>query len=297
MESAVKFAKTKEEISDEEEGGIDGDSNRKSFMDQQMYTTTAVQRLSEKLNTGDLPPPSSLKWQRINISPEQAASSELNEVCQMLHEALNLRKKWTFVPNAPPEGLSPNTRPFDPFNMKKIPSSKHSFVLKEGIFSIFAKDDAKKENALWAAPSIDEYYKDLKRLMNIVEDGPCKSFCFGRLAFLEAKFNMHLLLNEFVELAAIKQVPKRDIYNVRKVDTHIHHSSIMNQKHLLKFIKKKLRTEGQETVIYRDGRYWTLQEVFDSLSLNEDTITVDTLDCHADRRYLYYFNILFGMFY
>lgn len=33
----------------------------------------------------------------------------------------------------------------------------------------------------------------------------------------------------------------RDFYNVRKVDTHIHHSASMNQKHLLRFIKSKLK--------------------------------------------------------
>jgi AMP deaminase len=27
-----------------------------------------------------------------------------------------------------------------------------------------------------------------------------------------------------------KTVPHRDFYNVRKVDTHVHHSSAMNQK-------------------------------------------------------------------
>eukprot|EP00441_Pelagodinium_beii_P010964 CAMPEP_0197685876 /NCGR_PEP_ID=MMETSP1338-20131121/101635_1 /TAXON_ID=43686 ORGANISM="Pelagodinium beii, Strain RCC1491" /NCGR_SAMPLE_ID=MMETSP1338 /ASSEMBLY_ACC=CAM_ASM_000754 /LENGTH=47 /DNA_ID= /DNA_START= /DNA_END= /DNA_ORIENTATION= len=31
----------------------------------------------------------------------------------------------------------------------------------------------------------------------------------------------------------------RDFYNVRKVDTHIHHSAAMNAKHLLRFMKKK----------------------------------------------------------
>ena len=33
----------------------------------------------------------------------------------------------------------------------------------------------------------------------------------------------------------------RDFYNVRKVDTHVHHSSSMNQKHLLRFIKSKMK--------------------------------------------------------
>lgn len=39
----------------------------------------------------------------------------------------------------------------------------------------------------------------------------------------------------------VQQVPHRDFYNVRKVDNHVHHSSSMNQKHLLRFIKHKLK--------------------------------------------------------
>jgi hypothetical protein len=31
------------------------------------------------------------------------------------------------------------------------------------------------------------------------------------------------------------KVPHRDFYNVRKVDTHVHHSAIMTQKHLASF--------------------------------------------------------------
>lgn len=38
-----------------------------------------------------------------------------------------------------------------------------------------------------------------------------------------------------------------------QVDTHVHHSACMNQKHLLRFIKSKLRKEPDEVVIYRDG--------------------------------------------
>jgi AMP deaminase len=47
------------------------------------------------------------------------------------------------------------------------------------------------------------------------------------------------------------QPPARDFYNVRKVDTHIHHSACMHQKHLLRFIKSKLRKEPDEVVIFR----------------------------------------------
>ena len=39
----------------------------------------------------------------------------------------------------------------------------------------------------------------------------------------------------------------------------------MNQKHLLRFIKKKLKTEAEEVVIFRNGKYLTLGQVFESL--------------------------------
>ena len=41
----------------------------------------------------------------------------------------------------------------------------------------------------------------------------------------------------------------------------------MNQKHLLRFIKHKLRYVPNEVVTFRDGKYLTLGEVFESLKL------------------------------
>jgi hypothetical protein len=52
-----------------------------------------------------------------------------------------------------------------------------------------------------------------------------------------------------------------DFYNIRKVDTHVHLASCMNQKHLLRFIKKKLRTSSDEPVIIRNGKVLTLAQV------------------------------------
>ncbi len=52
-----------------------------------------------------------------------------------------------------------------------------------------------------------------------------------------------------------------------QIDTHVHHSACMHQKHLLRFIKSKLRKEPNEVVIFRDGKYLTLKEVFESLNL------------------------------
>ena len=47
----------------------------------------------------------------------------------------------------------------------------------------------------------------------------------------------------------------------------MHHSACMHQKHLLRFIKSKLKKRPHEVVIFRDGKYLTLLEVFQSLQL------------------------------
>jgi AMP deaminase len=62
-------------------------------------------------------------------------------------------------------------------------------------------------------------------------------------------------------LSSIISGPGADFYNCRKVDTHVHLASCMNQKHLLRFIKKKLRTCPDEEVIVRNGQVLTLAQV------------------------------------
>ena len=55
----------------------------------------------------------------------------------------------------------------------------------------------------------------------------------------------------------------------------------MNQKHLLRFIKSKLRKHGNEIVTNRDGHLLTLADVFKSLKLTAYDLSIDTLDMHA----------------
>ncbi|KAK9472756.1 uncharacterized protein V1510DRAFT_416830 [Dipodascopsis tothii] len=132
-------------------------------------------------------------------------------------------------------------------------------------------------------PSIKEYYIDLEEISSISSDGPAKSFAFKRLQYLEGNYNLYSLLNEYSELAGTKRTPHRDFYNVRKVDTHVHHSACMNQKHLLRFIKSKIKKSPDDVVIFRDGKLLTLKEVFESLNLTAYDLSIDTLDMHAHR--------------
>ncbi|KAF3089862.1 AMP deaminase [Orbilia oligospora] len=151
-----------------------------------------------------------------------------------------------------------------------------------GVFQVYENRKAiDAELPIVAIPTIREYYMDLEEVLNISSDGPSKSFAFRRLSYLEGKWNLYFLLNEYQEMADSKRVPHRDFYNVRKVDTHVHHSACMNQKHLLRFIKSKMKKCPDEVVIFRDGKHLTLREVFESINLTAYDLSIDTLDMHA----------------
>ncbi|CAI4035446.1 hypothetical protein SMKI_13G0940 [Saccharomyces mikatae IFO 1815] len=141
----------------------------------------------------------------------------------------------------------------------------------------------KTDELIAQIPTLRDYYLDLEKMISISSDGPAKSFAYRRLQYLEARWNLYYLLNEYQETSVSKRNPHRDFYNVRKVDTHVHHSACMNQKHLLRFIKHKLRHSKDEKVIFRDGKLLTLDEVFRSLHLTGYDLSIDTLDMHAHK--------------
>ncbi|MCO5585182.1 hypothetical protein L7F22_039114 [Adiantum nelumboides] len=150
-----------------------------------------------------------------------------------------------------------------------------------GVIQVFASEEEEAQKPMFKIPTIAEYFKDLDYLLSVISDGPTKSYAWRRLKYLDGKWNLYILLNEYQELADMKRVPHRDFYNVRKVDTHIHHSASMNQKHLLRFIKAKIKRYPDDVVIYRDGKHLTLQQVFESLNLTAYDLSIDTLDMHA----------------
>ena len=130
-------------------------------------------------------------------------------------------------------------------------------------------------------PMLNEFYKDMNEVQNVSSDGPTKSFAYRQLDILEGKFHLYNLVNAYQEMADCKRVPHRDFYNVRKVDTHVHHSACMNQKHLLRFIKSKMKKSPDEKVLFRDGKHLNLREVFESINLTAYDLSIDTLDMHA----------------
>ncbi|EJT81309.1 AMP deaminase 2 [Gaeumannomyces tritici R3-111a-1] len=150
------------------------------------------------------------------------------------------------------------------------------------VYQVYENPEAEEaEEPTLKVPTIREFYMDLDKILSVAADGPSKSFAYRRLQYLEGKFRLYTLLNDYQETADSKRVPHRDFYNVRKVDTHVHHSACMNQKHLLRFIKSKMKKCPDEVVLFRDGKHLTLAEVFDSINLTAYDLSIDTLDMHA----------------
>ncbi|ORZ22772.1 AMP deaminase [Lobosporangium transversale] len=251
-----------------------------------------------------------------NFAPNDEITLELQSLYTNFQKCLDLREKymkvscqrvgddprdkdsWEIYPPPPPPSW-PTTEykarvPDGPNSVGsdfvredvKIPGPcDHVFEMDDtGVYQVYASQDALvKKQPIVQVPTPKEYFVDLDFVLSVISDGPTKSFAFRRLKYLESKWNMYILLNEYEELAEAKRVPHRDFYNVRKVDTHVHHSSCMNQKHLLRFIKSKMRKTPNDVVIFRDGKDLTLEEVFKSLNLTAYDLSIDTMDMHAHK--------------
>uniref|UniRef100_H2Z4Z0 AMP deaminase n=1 Tax=Ciona savignyi TaxID=51511 RepID=H2Z4Z0_CIOSA len=202
----------------------------------------------------------------------------------------SVNKTKDYAPYHPPL----NTEcPYTNVDPKTLPEeSNFKFKMVDGVFRVYENQAAleSEEPLDQPYPDLPTFIQDLNRIMAMTVDGPLKTFCYRRLSYLSSKFQLHVLLNETKELAAQKEVPHRDFYNCRKVDTHIHASSCMNQKHLLRFMKKTMKKNADDIAYTSDGKDYTLQEVFDSLNLSAYDLSVDSLDVHADRNLFHRFD-------
>lgn len=254
------------------------------------------------------------KWigsfQRVSISdsPDEV-SDEVSGVCALMLEAGALRDKYIYSASFGEENWSGLDQvkfrarakeleakakasfrrrpepPFEPFgDLYNVfdPLKTHGLLYKnvDGVFQVFERGN--QEKARHVPVDATSFFEDLKWLLGVIHDAAAKSFSYKRLQLLLQLFQLHVLLNGSRENGEQKRVPHRDFYNIRKVDTHIHHSACMNQKHLLRFIKHKLKHSLNEVVIQRDDKYLTLAQVFQSLKLTLYDLSIDTLDMHAD---------------
>ncbi|KAF5750810.1 AMP deaminase [Tripterygium wilfordii] len=231
--------------------------------------------------------PEQESFTRLKINPTEVPSPDEAEVYVILQECLEMRKRYLFMEAVAPwekevisDPSTPKPNP-EPFAYTSERKSDHYLEMHDGVIHVYPNKDSREE--LFPVADATTFFTDLHHILRVIAAGNTRTLCHHRLNLLEQKFNLHLMLNADREFLAQKSAPHRDFYNVRKVDTHVHHSACMNQKHLLRFIKSKLRKEPDEVVIFRDGTYLTLKEVFESLDLTGNDLNVDLLDVHADK--------------
>uniref|UniRef100_A0A8C4R7W7 AMP deaminase n=1 Tax=Eptatretus burgeri TaxID=7764 RepID=A0A8C4R7W7_EPTBU len=189
----------------------------------------------------------------------------------------------TFTP--PPK---PNE---DPFSTEGAPDNLgYTARMNDGVVHLYRSQENDAQIYNLPYPHLETFITDMNVLLMLIADGPTKTFSHRRLKFLESKFHLHEMLNEMAELKEVKAIPHRDFYNVRKVDTHIHAAACMNQKHLLRFIKKSYRVDADRVVRVKDGQPITLEGLFNSLHLHPYDLTVDSLDVHAGRQTFHRFD-------
>ncbi|KAG5450870.1 AMP deaminase 2 [Clonorchis sinensis] len=193
--------------------------------------------------------------------------------------------------------INPPETTGDPFTVTYWPEPVDvSLEFRKGIMHVLPPSGGRigsnGNNWEFVVPSLSSYLTDYDMIRAFVADGPLKSFCYRRLTYLGSKFALHSLLNEARESLEQKRVSHRDFYNIRKVDTHLHAASCMNQKHLLRFIKKTIRTKGDVLVCEdrKTGQPMTLQQLIDQVGVTAYDLSIDNLDVHADRNTFHRFD-------
>ncbi|KAG6835953.1 hypothetical protein H0H93_012915 [Arthromyces matolae] len=261
------------------------------------FKLTPLQPSVSEASASAPPPESALDVEDESVAPSEAPTSDLHinseyaALFQSFQKCLDLRDKymekslqrlgdnpkdydgqtlkdptrkssrqpepWKIYPPPPPphwHWTAPdkvvNTEDIQPpeFHFEDCPiPDEHpwSFQIDDrGVFQVYDDnqivDSETEKKPLFDVPSIREYFVDLEYILEVIADGPTKSFAFRRLKYLASKFEMYHLLNETQETADMKDV-----------------------------------------VIFRDGTYLTLEQVFESLNLTAYDLSIDTLDMHA----------------
>jgi AMP deaminase len=243
------------------------------------------------LNFRNIPDSVGETYRRVTIEPRpMSEASKL--VASQLRAAIALRNKWVYTRNEQPPreeaaakplctdefDMKDTSPPYDPLDPALPERSPHRWTWENGVVVV----DGQHQNS---PPSFSEFVGDMDALLIVVTEPEARTLCFRRLALLLEQFSMYTLLNADEEQRSQKKTPHRDLYNIFKVDTHVHHSSCFNQKHLLSFIKNRAKTCGHDVVLpNRDdpnGEPLTLAQVFDSLDLRPEELSVDLLDVHC----------------
>ncbi|KAF8344586.1 hypothetical protein F5887DRAFT_1203881 [Amanita rubescens] len=172
-------------------------------------------------------------------------------------------------------------------NLNNLDESALTFTLVEGVYRV--NDDA---DPVAKIPSIKDYYINLYRVIAINGDGPTKTVVGRRLKYLADKFETYLSEAERDELNDIKK-GYRDLANIYKVDTHVHHTACMSLHRLNAFINEQIdkldsevwESPAEKQAVWHAAKVLKLLEETPApeLSPGSGHVSIDAMDMLAYR--------------
>jgi len=218
----------------------------------------------------------------LNHSLNLSHFTEMNvdkEVIADLRKVISYRVKYVVRLNdywIPPWDL--NKPPPENFT---VPSNlNYECSMIDGIFQVVANENEK----FVYHSSFNEWYAAYKDLVSVVNHGTNRSFAHIQLRKMQHAYELYCLNPEVDAAEEIAESESSlDYSTFPVVDNHIHHSACMTQAHLLDFIKRKAKIEGDTVVLKaKDGTMLTLKEVLKQNGVTDpDSLDLESLGVHA----------------
>jgi AMP deaminase len=197
-----------------------------------------------------------------------AVTHEHEQACKNVVECRQLRKKYFGS-----EGSKIA-------NVEALKEDNLQFRLGEdGVMELYQRSDVDCKNNLSTVPNVEEFSKDYHRMVEMVNEGFMRSYCFQRLQLLSSAFRTHVTMNGSRESLEQGNLLGTDFYRTMKIDNHIHAAGAPSAKQFVSFVRNKLETES-DTVVSKDGK--TLGHVFEEAGLDKDHLTIDAFNVLAD---------------
>jgi len=233
-------------------------------------------------------------------------SAEAIKACKIFHKALLMRDKYGHLTND--YSTTQNCHACLPPSLSPLPlvdvSMQHVIKMRDGIFNVhegIALGDREFVGAAWpllhlppfshlsslsnaateaiaSFPSFGEFMADYAWIVRWAVHPQLGNHALARLKICEKLFRFHILLNGTREQRLITGCTKTDYYHVYKVDNAIALRTCMTDRHLLKFITKKIEKEPQRVVVDNSEHRLTLRQLFDMLGVTLENFTLDSLN-------------------
>ena len=120
--------------------------------------------------------------------------------------SLATRKRYSFKPFSAdrvkgkcPYGPDVDSSPYSgDWKADLAPNLNSLFAMKNGVLELYdseADKEACRASQNYFYPDTDEFVEDQAIVMAMMASGQCKTFCYQRLQYLDAKWRLHDLLN------------------------------------------------------------------------------------------------------